>query len=116
MLAKSMFALAALTTVATAAISTTSASAAWGHGFAVGYRGGSNHLGYRDWHWRYRNYGYYSPSYGSYWYYRPVYSAPNAPVYGAPPPQIAVNQKVYVEGNNNGSPPPAAPDGPPPPR
>jgi hypothetical protein len=105
-----MFALAALTAVTTAALSTTSASAAWGHGFGGDYRGGSNHLGYRGWyHWGYPNYGYYSPAYGSYWYYRPVYSLPTAPVYSAPlysapTPPIAVNQKVYVEANYNGGP------------
>jgi hypothetical protein len=123
MLRKSIFALGALTTVATAALST-SASAAWGHGSFGRHYGGLNHLGYRGWNWGYRYYEHYSPSYGSYWYSSPVYSAPaapvysapTAPVYSAPTPTIAVNQKVYVEGNNNGVPPLAAPDGPPPPR
>jgi hypothetical protein len=111
---KSMFALAALTTVATAALSPTSASA-WGsshgggfggnHGGFGGYRGGFggyrggfagyhggwNRWGYGGWnHWGYRNYWTYC-CYGSYGSYRPVYSAPSyappsysVPTYSAP--------------------------------
>src|ERR1700677_3657032 len=122
---KSMFALATLTTVATAALAPTGASA-WGHGGGFGgnhggfggYRGGYggwNHSGYRGWNWNYRNYGFYRPSYWhNYSYYptvysapsysapsysapsAPVYSAPSAPVYSAPSAHVVVEQHVEV--------------------
>jgi hypothetical protein len=129
MLRKSMIALAALVSVGTVTLSPITASAfGGGHGFG-GHSGGfgghgfGGHYGwsggYRGYHWGYGNSycwywpcGYYQSSYS------PSYSAPAyaAPAYSAPTPAIAVNQKVYVEGNNNGGPPLAAPDGPPPPR
>jgi hypothetical protein len=117
---KSMIALAALASVGTAALSPTSASAFGGnhgrfggyHGGFGGYGGGWNHRGYWNSYCCYRPYWYYHSSYSA-----PSYSSYSAPTYSAPPPSIAVNQKVYVEGNNNGGPPPAAaPEGPPPPR
>ena len=112
---KSMIALAAFATVATAALSPTGASAwggsHWGGGFGggyhfgggfSGYNGGWNHSGY----WNYRSYC----CYGSYAYYHPSYPTPystySAPSYSAPTAPFVVNQKVVVEGNNNGGLPP----------
>ena len=59
---KSMFALAALTTVAAAALSPTGASAWGGHGgsFHGGFRGG--YSGHHGGYWSYRNYGFCYPS------------------------------------------------------
>jgi hypothetical protein len=124
MLRKSMIALAALTSVGTAALAPTSASAFGGNhgggnhgGFGSfgGYHGGfSSYNGYRN-HSGYWNsyccwsYGYQRSSYSA-----PSYSPYSAPSYPAPTPPIAVTQKVYVEGNNNSGPPPIAPEGPPP--
>jgi hypothetical protein len=129
MLRKSMIALAALTSVGTAALSPTSASAFGGNhggGYHDGFGGfGGYHdgfSGYGGYHGGWNHWGYWN-SYccWSYGYPPSVYSAPSyssysTPSYSTPTPPIAVTQKVYVEGNNNSGPPPAAPEGPPPPR
>ena len=89
---KSMFALAALATVAAAALAPTSASA-WGHGGGFhggwgGYHGGWNHWGWRN-GWRNYGYGYYRPEYRRWWPPTPVVYAPRPdPVGYAPQPIV----------------------------
>jgi hypothetical protein len=112
---KSIFALAALATVAAAALSPSTASA-WGfHG--GGFHGGWNHGGWNHWGWRggWRTYGFYRPYRPYYGFYRPWW--PPAPVGYGPAPVVGNDgppPPVNVGGPDCGcNQPPAPPPGPP---